>query len=391
MVKRIKVLHVISNFGVGGVEMWLIALLRYLKEFESSLPVKIEIDVFMTNGVTSVLDDEAARLGARLIYSRYSRSTLFRFISDWRRCLIHGDYDVIHDHQEFTAGWHFLMGLGKLPKIRIVHLHNPLSHQKAYSNSLLRRFIIFFGNRLVSKLATHCLSTSKQLMIEQGFHSRIFRSLEKYVAHCGFDTRRFIGSHNKNKIELEREFGLSSGSRIMLFVGRLDSHVTEKLNQKNPMFCLEVARICANRDHRYYCLMAGHGGKEVFKLREKVEEWGLSNRILFLGSRNDIPRLMLGSNLLLLPSIAEGLGMVAVEAQAAGLCVLASQAVPSECVVVQSLVSFLPLTDGPVAWAELVLRKLTDTRPEVVDANIRVKNSGFSIESSTAKLIEIYS
>src|ERR1017187_9876774 len=118
MNKKIKVLQVISNFGVGGAEVWLIALLRYFKEHADELGVQIQTDVFLTNGVRDRLDDEAESLGARLIYARYSRKTLPSFIAKWRRILVEGKYDAIHDHQEFTAGWHFLLGASCLPPVR---------------------------------------------------------------------------------------------------------------------------------------------------------------------------------------------------------------------------------------------------------------------------------
>jgi hypothetical protein len=50
MLRKLKVLHVVSNFGIGGAEVWLIALLRYHKEHAEQLGVKVETDVFLSNG-----------------------------------------------------------------------------------------------------------------------------------------------------------------------------------------------------------------------------------------------------------------------------------------------------------------------------------------------------
>lgn len=66
-------------------------------------------------------------------------------------------------------------------------------------------------------------------------------------------------------------------------------------------------------------ILAGEPSPATSVLERRVAEAGLSGRILFVGIRSDIHRLMLGSDLLLFPSRGEGLGMVAVEAQAAGL------------------------------------------------------------------------
>jgi glycosyltransferase involved in cell wall biosynthesis len=386
-----KVLHVISNFGIGGAEVWLIALLRHFKEAAASLPVQVETDVFLTHGVTDVLDEEARRFGANLIYSRYSRATLPRFVRDWRECLARGRYDALHDHQEFTAGWHFLMGLGHLPKVRIAHLHNPMTHQTSYATGLLRRKTIWAGNRLIAANATHLLSTSRRLITEQGFDDlAAARHLPKLAVHCGFDAGRFSGDRACARQEIAAEFKLRPEARLMLFVGRLDSHSDDALNQKNPSFCLEVAKACAARNKDLVCLMAGGGDSMLRVLQERVQKWGLESRIRLIGVRADVPRLMLGADLLIFPSLAEGLGMVAVEAQAAGLPVIASDAVPRECRVVEGMVDFLPLSDGPERWAQAVLKKMAAPKPDHRMANRQVVDSRFSIENSARQLIEIY-
>jgi glycosyltransferase EpsF len=389
--RKIRVLHVISNFGVGGAETWIIAILRYFKEFADSLDVTIESDVFLTHGIRDRLDQDAEELGANLYYSKYSRTTLIPFIHDWRRILSSGQYDAVHDHQEFSAGWHFLFGTGLLPKVRITSLHNPMSHQKSYGRGIMRRQAINIGNQLVALYSTHLLSTSKQLISDQGFDTiRLAKKLPKIALHCGFDPRRFFSDRTDARNEIINEFNLASNAQIMLFVGRLDSNTNPALNQKNPAFCLDVAMECARRNPTFVCLIAGGGDAVKKELESKVQAMGRERQIQFLGSRTDIPRLMKGADLLLLPSIAEGLGMVAVEAQAAGLPVIASTAVPRECCVVDSMVQFLNLSDGVDNWSNRVLETLISPKPNHVFANGLVDRSPFSICRSASALAAIY-
>lgn len=389
--KTLRVLHVISNFGIGGAEVWLIALLRYYKEHAEELGIEVQTDVFLSNGVRDRLDEEAENLGANLFYARYSRKTLPHFIKAWRRTLREGDYDALHDHQEFSAGWHFLFGSGLLPRVRIAHLHNPMSHQESYSSGWLRRTTLAIGNRLIASRATHLLSTSRQLITEQGFDDLpAARNLTRKALHCGFDPKRFLGDRKEARAEVLEEFMLPADTKLMLFVGRLDSSMDELRNQKNPTFCLEVARECAGRDPKFYCLLAGGGDAMRERLAARVARWGLSDRIRLLGARSDVPRLMHAADLLFFPSIAEGLGMVAVEAQAAGLPVLASDAVPRECAVVPGMVDFLPLSSGPLHWAERVFSLMQASKPDRRAAYEAVDNSPFSIRKSAMALLEIY-
>src|SRR5262249_47770674 len=95
------------------------------------------------------------------------------------------------------------------------------------------------------------------------------------------------------------------------------------------------------------------------------------------------------SDLLLFPSRGEGLGMVAVEAQAAGVPVLASTAVPRECVVVPDLVHFQDLNVPVENWVDDALRLATRPR-NGVHGNARVAASAFSIENSARALLDLY-
>lgn len=388
---ELPVLHVLSNFGIGGAEVWLIALLRYFREHAKELGIQVQMDVVLTHGFRDRLDDEAESLGARLIYARYSRKTLPQFIQTWRRTLKTGGYHAVHDHQEFTAGWHFLFGTGLLPPVRIAHLHNPMSHQRSYGSGWLRRRTISLGNRLIAARGTHLLSTSRQLIREQGFDDLpAAKHLTKRALHCGFDPKRFWGDRAVARRDVLDEFKLPTDTKLMLFVGRLDSSMDETRNQKNPSFCLEVARECAARDSNFHCLLAGGGDAMRERLTARVTNWGLKDRIRLIGSRSDVPCLMHAADLLLFPSFAEGLGMVAVEAQAAGLPVLASDGVPKECAVVPGMVEFLPLSAGAQQWADRALSLIATSKLDHRVAYSSVERSPFAIQNSARALLDIY-
>lgn len=385
-----RILQVFGTLGTGGAETWLIALLKYFKENHEAFPVRLSVHIFLTNGIKSVFDDEAESLGATLHYSKYTRSNLTGFIGDWRRVLRDYDFHVIHDHQEHTSGLHFLMGLGHLPKIKIAHLHNPLLSLHIYSSSLLRKSTVRFGRLLVALFGTHILGTSKQLISEQGYFRPFFSRLVREPVYCGFDTSQFSGNHSEQFRLLCQEFNWPVSSKILLFVGRLNSNEDEVINQKNPAFALEVAKICAGKDSSFRFLMVGGGEPVLSRLTEQVSQWGLGEQIRLTGRRADIPRLMIGSHLFILPSLAEGLGMVVVEAQAAGLTSLVSDVTPEECSVDHTKVQFMSLEDGKELWASKVLYLMRTPRTNGEGSNTAVRSSGFSIVNSAAKLIKIY-
>ena len=137
-------------------------------------------------------------------------------------------------------------------------------------------------------------------------------------------------------------------------------------------------------------LFVGAGGEASQSLQAELEADGLRDAIRLAGIRFDVPRLMLASDLLLFPSVAEGLGMVAVEAQAAGLRVLASDSTPRECAVVPEMVIFVSLAESPVKWADRAAVLLSAPAPDRDASRAAVERSPFSITSSVMALLDAY-
>lgn len=390
---ELRVLQVFDSLGVGGAETWLMSLLRYFHENKEERNQQVRIDVLLTGADKGVFDDEARSLGAKLFYVPFERRRMMTFIREFRRILIAGNYDVIHDHQDYIAGLHFLVGLGRLPDARIAHVHNPLYHRTNYANGPSRRFGQYAGARLLSQLATHVMGTSKEILVEYGFAGPLFADVATGAAHCGFDVSRFRGDRELAHAELCRELGWDESARVLLFVGRLEGaeveHQGRLMNHKNPRFALEVARACMVRDPTVRLAMVGAGDQKRREFEAQVKEWGLEREVCFLGARHDVAGLMLGANLLLFPSLAEGLGMVAVEAQASGLRVLASDTIPRESVVIPGMVEFLPLGDSE-SWASEALRLLKANVTDGRQCNAAVAASAYAIANSAAMLVSLY-
>ena len=383
---ELRILQVFSTLGVGGAETWLMSLLRHFDTKRNELPYRIRMDICLTSGNRGAFDDEATSLGARLFYPRYSRSSLPRFAREFRTILKNGRYDVIHDHQDYMAGIHFLIGLSYLPPIRIAHVHNPVANLAFFFRSKLRTAVLLTGKNLLANLATHITGTSRQVVSEYGFDVERFANVRRRAVYCGFDVSRFNGEYAVSRRKILDEFDWKSNVKILLFVGRLNS----ELNQKNPEFALQVAKLCIEVDPNVRFIMAGGGDDIRVELEGKVMQWGMQRSIRLIGARSDVPNLMSGSDLFLFPSVAEGLGMVAVEAQAAGLRVLASDAVPSECEAIPGMVTFLPLRAGVATWAKEVIDLMKLPITDSVNCNHAVRSSLFSIENSAATLIDIY-
>jgi glycosyltransferase EpsF len=388
---RLKVLQIIDTLGMGGAETWLMEVLRFWRSDVTSNP---QMDFLVTSGKAGVFDEEARHLGAKIFYVPFQRNHLIKFAREFRGILSEGGYDAIHDHSDYVSGWHFLLGAGYLPRARITHVHNPSYQIKHnYGVTFVRRLTAAMGKKLVARYATHIAGTSRRVLEEYGFYSPGFSSVPKGALHCGFRPERFLGEPAAAKASLCEEFGWPTDSRIICFAGRIDRSAdpTDAQAHKNAPFAIEVGIESCRRDSRVRMLLAGELSRAVSTLQRRIDAAGCSGKIVFAGVRRDIEQLMLASDLLLFPSRGEGLGMVAVEAQAAGLPVIASTFVPRECVVIEELVRFVPLSESAVAWSNVALGVLHAPRPKPERFNRAVASSDFATENSARKLLELYS
>lgn len=390
--RELRVLHVLGSLGISGAEQWLIALLRHLRDTRHERMFDVRMDILLTSGEPGPLDEEAASLGARLHFIRYSRSNLPTFARAFRKLLRSGRYHVLHHHQDHSAGTHLILGTGLLPAVRAVHYHNPLASRAAASAGIVQQWVARAGAQVVKRRATHILGTSSHTLSAYGVdQASVPPRVQSRALHCGFDVSRFRASGARAREALLAGLGWPEPAKILLFVGRLFSHARH--NQKNPHFAVEVAAACMRRNPTVRMLFAGGSADPTDQqdMDARIEDLGLADRFRILGQRSDIPELMSASDLLLFPSLAEGLGMVAVEAQAAGLPVLASAAVPAEVSVVPGGVHFLALEQGADVWADEALRILDLPRPDPDRCNDLVAQSPFAIENSARDLLEVYS
>jgi glycosyltransferase EpsF len=387
--RPIKVLQIIDTLSMGGAETWLMELLRFWSNSGCC-----RMDFLATSGNPGIFDEEAQQLGAQIHYVRYGRTHLTRFAKEFRRMLSEGKYDAVHDHQDYASGWHFLLGAGALPSVRVTHVNNPWLHIEAnYGIGPLRRLTATTGKHLVHQLATHVCGTSQEILWRYGFEPMQATRPVVSAVRCGFDVGKFNKSRESDRASVLREFCWSEDSQLVLFVGRLDRALefNHPQNHKNSWFAVNVVRAAVEKHSSVRFLMAGAGDRSRHELESHIEQWGLKDKLRLIGVRNDVARLMRAADVLFFPSRQEGLGMVAVEAQAAGLPVLASTAVPRECVVIPELYSALALDEPIELWAAALLQIMAKPRPPLELCRRALESSPYSIANSARRLEEIYS
>jgi glycosyltransferase involved in cell wall biosynthesis len=128
------------------------------------------------------------------------------------------------------------------------------------------------------------------------------------------------------------------------------------------------------------------------EINDKVVRLGLKERVIFAGWRFDVPRLMQEAmDVFVLPSFFEGLPLVLMETQAAGLPAVITDTITEEADVIKPLISRLSLIDSPSKWAQKLIAVYQTSKVINYDmAFDLMKKSKFNILTSYNKLKNIY-
>lgn len=163
------------------------------------------------------------------------------------------------------------------------------------------------------------------------------------IIHAGFNVRKY--KFNRATRDRIRD-NYNLGSSILYgFVGRL-------VPIKNPVFVIDVFKQIINlsKDKDLKLMIIGNGNL-MHELRNKVFEEGIREQVIFTGEVTNVSDYLQALDLIISPSISEGMSLALVEAQAAGVpCVCSADRIPKD-VGVTPLVEFLPLNKGAAFWA----------------------------------------
>ena len=160
---------------------------------------------------------------------------------------------------------------------------------------------------------------------------------------------------------------------------------------KNQLFRLEVFREILRYRPDAVLLLGGNDAGYLERVRARAAELNLSDRVRFIGPRDDVPRCLKMIDIYLVPSFFEGFSISLLEAQAAGCLCAASDGIPRDADMWLGRVLFLSLSCSAKEWADQIMENYSRLRPlrqnEIME---RFIETGFEISASSAELRKIY-
>jgi glycosyltransferase involved in cell wall biosynthesis len=371
-----RILVLVTSLDRGGIETM---LMNYYRRLDKR---KFQFDFLINRTKKGAYEEEIRSLGGKIYrmapmypwkYWQYRQE-----LSDFLRK--HPEYQIIHSHLEERSYWPLAIARRHGVPYRIAHIHNyypltldPKTPWRQWFRWRLRQRGLVTARLACSKVAGKWL----------------YGKVAFTVVPDAVETEKFQFAATRREV-IREQLEVAPDAVVIGQVGRL-------VEQKNPLFTLAVfgaaGKVRESEGRRLDMLVYVGKGPLERRLRQQVSQTlGKSQEVAIVSPVSNIEDYYMAFDALVMPSRYEGLGMVAVEAGLTGLPVLASEQVPEEANVAQTM-KFLPLKQ-PWSWM-MELDKL-----EVVDAAQRARGSakaqklaveaGYDVAGAVKKLEEFY-
>lgn len=363
MSKPIRILNMFTIMNRGGAETM---VMNHYRNIDRS---KVQFDFLVHRQEKGAYDDEIEALGGRIyrMIPIYPQNFL-QYKKDVRDFFReHKEYKIIHSHMSELGYFAFKEAKNQGIPIRICHAHNT-PHD--FDLKMIMRNYFKYAMR---PYITHMFTCSK----DSGIWLYGKKNIDKLIQmNNAIDAKKFKFNKDFNK-KVRKNLGIEN----KLVIGHVGRFNKQKNHEKVIDIFNEILKLNSNA-----CLILVGEGNLKEEIKNKVSKLGLSNNVLFLGSRDDVNEIMQAFDVFLFPSLYEGLGIVLIEAQAAGIpCLTSDKVVPIEAKVT-SLLNYYPLENNSNLWAKKTLDILT----EKYDTYNEIKKAGFDIQNNAKWLEEFY-
>jgi len=346
---KIKVLQITGAMNRGGAEVMLMDIYRNISKdirFDFLVNYKLKDGI-----VKGDFDDEIIENGARIkhIATQWDLGPI-SYLRAFKKIITEiGKPDVIHIHLNSRAGIIALVARLIGVKKIIVHSHGDLVFKGSFIKNLPGIIELKFQKLLIAFFATDFWGCS-QIAIKSLFYSRTIKKGKTVIINNATAVDDYLDVLQKDTIKLKSTFKIQEETLIIGSVGRI-------VRRKNIGFVIEILNILNKRNIDFVFVNVGKIEDEMYmkEITDKIKSYQLESRVINLGLRDDIPCLMSTFDVFISPAHNEAFGMVAAEAQAAGLpCVLSTE-FPKTIDMNLNLVSFVNNFNAN-NWADELIR-----------------------------------
>ncbi len=368
--KKIKVLQInAGSKNYGGVSSLLFNLYKNINRD------KYEFNFLTPNYSTyGMVENEIKKLGGKVFELKCTGPWFIKKIRIWTKLndfLTKEKYDIIHIN---SGSYFFNLMVAIICKKNnienvIVHSHNGFNRKKPIKNFIIKRFLFLLNNYCSLKFSCSYVAA------ESMFEKKCIEKDDVHIIKNGIEIEKFK-FNNKIRDEYREKFNVQD----KIVIGNIGRFV----EQKNHMFLLKIFDEILKKNNNSVLMLVGEGELEQ-KIKKEAKKMKIEDNILFLGKRKDVNNLLQCFDVLVMPSLYEGLPITAIEAQTCGLSIALSNTITNELKINENIV-FLDLKDNPNNWANEIL-SLNRKKINRENTYKNVTNAGYTMEHS-AKVVE---
>jgi len=343
-------------------------IMEYYRHIDKT---KVQYDFICDSDSNGIPKEEIEKLGGK-VYLVPPYKHIFSHLKATYKILKDNHYQVMHAFDNTLNV--FPLFVGKLAGVK-VRISESISkgdknEAKTKIKLVLRRFSHWFATDFMANSIDCGVWQFGKETYDEGKIS-IFKTVINADANA-FD--KVLRDETRKKFGWEDKV-------IYGFIGRY-------VDQKNPLFLIDIFNSIAKKQPNAKLVMIGFGELET-AMHEKIKEYGLQDRVEDLGRRDDIKQFYNAFDTFLLPSLYEGMPVVGIEAQCAGLPIFFSKNITEETTA-SELAHYIGLNESPEVWADTIIN--------VVNANLgkrrsyaeEVKKNGFDSHSEAMRMMKFY-
>ena len=326
-----RILCLISCMNAGGAETFLMKLYRQIDRSEYQLDFCINVKE------KCFYEDEILSMGGRIFRIPSKSENRKEFTRQLTELVRKENYESVLRITSNAMGFMDLKIAKKAgAKICAARSSNS-SDGKGWKPWLAHRLgKLFYGRYVDVKFAPSDLAAIYT------FGKKSYESGKVTILHNGVDLRVFHYD-GEGREAVRKELGIAEDTLLVGHVGRFEP-------QKNHEKLVEIYAEIAKQQPDSRLLLVGKGKLED-RVRQRAEELGVTDRVIFAGVRSDIPRVLSAMDVFVFPSLYEGMPNTVIEAQSTGLPCIIADTITREADIT-GLVEYLPLEMPGAQWAE---------------------------------------
>ena len=328
----IRVAQIMGKWVGGGVEA---VVMNYYRHIDRD---KIQFDFICDDDSIRIPTEEIEKLGGKVILiPPYQK--VFKYHKILKKVLQEGQYKIVHSHINALSVFSLWAAKSAGVPVRIAHSHST-SNKKEWKKTLLKNIL-----RPFSKVFATDYFCCSELAGRWLFGNKTYDQGKVYLLNNAIDVDKFKYDEKIRK-EKRKELNIKDNQLVIGHIGRF-------VQQKNHEFLIDIFNEIYKQDKNAILLLIGEGPLKE-EIQNKVDELRLDKNVKFLGQRSDANELYQSMDVFVLPSLYEGLPVVGVEAQAAGLPCFFSTAMTKETKVLDTT-QFIDLSKSTKQWSDMVL------------------------------------